>query len=150
MERLSEDHAEVVSLLKQLQAQFENIGNVSSFVGYANVDYLRNELYRRGWNTWLAQDKKTVRLQSSEQALYWGVDEQGIPYPLHSIEEWRAFHEQHPDRIRIGWDRWETASPYGKEVEISTKFFGTDRSDERHIQRCMFETAAFLDGKLVM
>lgn len=64
---LSKDHPEVVDLLQQLQAQHGNIGKVSTFVWYANVDHLRNELYQRGWNTRLDDDQKTVLLVPREQ-----------------------------------------------------------------------------------
>ena len=64
---LSKDHPEVVALLQQLQAQHNNIGKVPVFVGYANVDYLRTQLYQRGWNTRLADDQKTVILIPREQ-----------------------------------------------------------------------------------
>ncbi len=59
---LSKNHPEVVALLQQLQGQHGNIGKVSVFVGWANVDYLRTQLFQRGWNTRLADDQKTVLL----------------------------------------------------------------------------------------
>lgn len=64
---LSKDHPEVVALLQQLQAQHNNIDKVSAFVGYANVEHLRTQLYQRGWNTQLADDQKTVLLVPREQ-----------------------------------------------------------------------------------
>jgi len=69
-QKLDRNHPEVVSLVEQLQAQYGNIGKVSSFVGYANVDYLRTELYIRGWNSRLKADEMTVELfpvEHSEQ-----------------------------------------------------------------------------------
>lgn len=59
-QHLPQEHPEVVGLLAQLQAQYENVGKVSSFVGFVNTDYLRTELHLRGWNTRLAKDGKTV------------------------------------------------------------------------------------------
>lgn len=67
MKRLDRHHLEVEQLLVQLQDQHNNIGKVSSFVGYANVNYLRNELYARGWNSRLAEDEVTVILFPREE-----------------------------------------------------------------------------------
>jgi hypothetical protein len=64
---LSKDHPEIVFLLKLLQEQHNNIDKVPPFVGWANVDYLRTELYKHGWNTKLADDQKTVILVLHEQ-----------------------------------------------------------------------------------
>lgn len=64
---MDKSHPEVVALLQQLQAQHENIGKVPTFVGYANVDHLRTQLYQRGWNTRLAKDQKTVLLVPREE-----------------------------------------------------------------------------------
>src|SRR6266571_506760 len=61
---LPQDHPEVVELLRQLQAQYESIGKISSVVAATNVIFLRNELWERGWNTQLQQDGKTVVLVS--------------------------------------------------------------------------------------
>ncbi len=65
--KLDRNHKEVTELLDQLQSQYYNIGKVSSFVGVANVQYLRNELYNRGWNSKLAEDGKTVILFQVDQ-----------------------------------------------------------------------------------
>ena len=78
-----------------------------------------------------------------QQALYWGVDEAGIPYPLKGVEDWWKFHHEHSDRISVQYNEWNTEQ--GEEVMVSTKFFGTDISTAHHPQRCMFETAIFLD-----
>lgn len=56
------DDPEVTALLAQLQAQHNNIGKVSSVVGYLNTEELRNELWERGWKTRLAEDEVTVVL----------------------------------------------------------------------------------------
>lgn len=64
---LSKDHPEVVDLLQQLQAQHGNIGKVPTAIWYANVDHLRAKLYRRGWDTRLADDQKTVLLMARER-----------------------------------------------------------------------------------
>ena len=64
---LSKDHPEVLALQQQLQAQHGNIGKVSTFVWYANVDHLRTELYQRGWSTRLDDDQETVLLVPREQ-----------------------------------------------------------------------------------
>lgn len=66
---LPKDHPEVQSLLKQLQDQHENIGKVSSFVGYANAEYLRTELWNRGWNTQLHEDGITVVLVEKQPSI---------------------------------------------------------------------------------
>lgn len=53
---------EVKGLLAQLQAQYASISTTPSAVAYLNIDYLRNEMFRRGYNTKLDEDGKTVLL----------------------------------------------------------------------------------------
>jgi len=74
---------------------------------------------------------------------YYGVDAQGTPYPLGGLEDWLAFSEAHADRIRVAWDEWRTEQD--QLIEISTKFFGTSAP----VLRCMYETAMFVDGRLM-
>jgi hypothetical protein len=74
---------------------------------------------------------------------YYGVDTQGKPYPLDGLEDWLAFSEQHANRIRVAWDEWRTELE--QLIEISTKFFGTNAP----VLRCMYETAMFVDGRLI-
>lgn len=75
MQRLDRHHPEVEGLLAELQAQHGNIGKVSSIVGFLNVDYLRNELYARGWNSRLAEDEVTVILFPREDGEQHGENE---------------------------------------------------------------------------
>jgi hypothetical protein len=66
IQTLPRDHPEVVDLLVQLQAQYETIGRVSSVVGNLNVEYLRAQLWDRGWNSKLREDQQTVYLLERE------------------------------------------------------------------------------------
>lgn len=58
----NKDDPRVVELHRQIQEQYDSIGQALSAVVYANLEYLRAELYALGWNIRVQEDGKTVEL----------------------------------------------------------------------------------------
>jgi predicted DNA-binding ribbon-helix-helix protein len=67
MNRLPENHPEVQRLVEQVYEQREQVGKISSFVGFMNMNYLLSEIRHRGWIARLSEDGQTIYLEPVQE-----------------------------------------------------------------------------------
>lgn len=65
--KLPQDHPKVQSLVQQMYAQRDNVGKISSPIGYMNMQHLINELRERGWIACLSNDQETIYLEPVQE-----------------------------------------------------------------------------------
>jgi len=62
MKRLDKSDPAVQQIVQQMYEQRQQVGKISSMVGYLNMEHLKTELYKLGWLAHLEKDGETIRL----------------------------------------------------------------------------------------
>ncbi len=76
--------------------------------------------------------------------MYYTLDEHNNPVAIgENVLQWTAWHGEHLEQVWIGQEKFTNN---GDEIEVSTRFFGTDFEG----QRCMWETIVFVNGSIAI
>jgi hypothetical protein len=68
-------------------------------------------------------------------SLYYGFDEQYVPFPIADVLDWGRWHNANMERMWIGREEWQDYQ--GRKITVSTRFFGTIE--------CLWESIIFVD-----
>lgn len=67
MKRLAQDDLKVRLVVEKMYEQRAQVGKISSFVGYENMEYLKEELLKLGWIASLSEDQ-TISLEPAPES----------------------------------------------------------------------------------
>ena len=62
-----QDHPDIQALVQRMYEQREQVGKISSFVGFMDMNYLMSELRQLGWIARLSEDEQTITLEPVQE-----------------------------------------------------------------------------------